>query len=77
MSYVDWKRYYAPILSHKANGECRIWQGKLFRKPERAALKAQEINRASTGNWRCIGIAAIRGNRRNPQVQKWLLENSK
>lgn len=77
MAHVDWKRYYAPILSHKTNGECRIWNGNLFRKPEKAMQKAFEINAAATGNWRCIGVAAIRGNRRNPQLQTWLLEHSK
>lgn len=76
MAHADWKRYYAPILSHKRNGQCRIWNGKLFRDCAKAYAKAFEINSCDVSNWRCIGVAAIRGNRRNPQLQSYMAKGA-
>jgi hypothetical protein len=70
MAVADWRRYYAPILSHKTSGECRIWQGKLFRDYEKVTAKVVEINAAKTGNWRCIGIARLKG--KTPAIQQLL-----
>lgn len=77
MAYSDWKRYYAPILSHKNTGECRIWKGKLFKDFAKAYAKGFEINNCNASNWNCIGIAAIRGNRRNPKLQSLMAKESK
>lgn len=70
MAVADWRRYYAPILSHKANGQCRIWQGKLFRDHAKASAKAVEINASDKSNWRCIGIAGLKG--KTPAIQQLL-----
>lgn len=70
MAHADWRRYHAPILSHKTNGQCRIWQGKLFRSELLARAKAFEINASDKSNWRCIGIANIKG--KTPAIQQLL-----
>lgn len=71
MAKRDWKRYYAPILAHKTSGECRLWAGRFFSHRQRAHEKGREINSAKTGNYRCIGIAAIRGKGHVTQQQLW------
>lgn len=76
MAHIDWKRYYAPILVHKQTGECRIWKGKLFRCNARAYKQGQQINASRGGNFRCIGIAAIRGNRSNPRLQAYMAKGA-
>lgn len=71
MADKDWRRYYAPILAHKTSGECRLWAGRLFLDYAKAHLKAAEINRAKSGNYRCIGVAGLRGKRADVQREIW------
>jgi hypothetical protein len=76
MAQKDWKPYYAPIMVHRKTGECRIWHGKFFRDKSHAFTIANDINSYSS-NYRVIGIGSIRGKKSNPQLQKYLSENSK
>ena len=71
MAAKDWRRYYAPILSAKDGTHCRIWAGKLFTSRIAAQEKGAQINRAKTGNYRCIGIAGLRGKRHKTQQEIW------
>lgn len=75
MAVQDWRRYYAPVLVHKISGECRIWRGKLFNSNLMARAKAYEINTADHVNWRCIGIAGLRG--KNAAVQQEIWANTR
>lgn len=75
MAHKDWKRYYAPIMVHRFNKDCRT-SFYLFRNREEAYCLAEKINASKYSRWRVIGVAAIRGNKSNPELQKQLLDLS-
>lgn len=73
---ANWKRYFTPIMTHKVTGECRVYHG-IYANREGAKARCDVINTSHRTNWRCIGIAAIRGSKRNPALQTELLNRSR
>lgn len=74
MAQADWKRYYCVAFDRTPGFQPAIWRNRSD------ALKMLDSERRgwehTPSQPKPIGIVRIRGRKRNPQLQTWLLEHS-
>lgn len=74
MAHADWKRYYAVVWPEPPT--LYLAKPLFWRKREDCQGYFERLLKAMPDHIKPIGIVRIRGNKRNPQLQRWLLEHS-
>lgn len=75
MAQSDWKRYFGVMVEDLKTGDVRIFSF-YCRNRSTADSFVSNLRRNPRNGLRVMGIARIRGNKRNPGVQRWLAENA-
>jgi len=76
MAHADWKRYYAVVYDRTPSYPPIIWRNRM-RAWRNYCILRYEMGNIKPGDPMPIGIARIRANKRNPQIQSWLLRNAR
>ncbi len=73
VAHADWKRYYCVVYDKPP-----AYQPVIFKERQAALIMLYSERFACRGlSYQPVGIVSLRGNKRNPQLQKWLLEHSR